>query len=94
MTQISFKIALILSVKNMTAIILLMWVFLMNVDLNMLYQFQNMTLQHALVLVHEQISFKFLNIVSSVHINPFFKKKEGTKYKVQRQNYAFPLPQI
>lgn len=34
-----------------------------------------MTLQHALVLVHEQISFQFLSIVSSVHINAFLKKR-------------------
>lgn len=69
MAQISFKISLILSVKNMTPLILLMG-FLMNVDLNMVCLLQYMILWHVLVLVHEQISFQFPNILSSVHINP------------------------
>lgn len=54
--------------------ILLLMVFLINVDLNMVYLFQDMILQLVLVLVHKQIRFQFHNIVSSVHINPFLKK--------------------
>lgn len=77
MAQISFKIASILSGKNMIPILLLMG-FLINVDLNMVYLFRYMILQLVLVLVHEQISFQFHNIVSSVHINPL-KNKKGLK---------------
>lgn len=69
-------------------------VFLMNVDINMLYLFQYMTLQHVLVLVHEQIGFLFPNIFSSVHINPLKKQKKGSKYKIQRQDDDFTSPQI
>lgn len=54
--------------------ILLLMVFLINVDLNMVYLFQDMILQLVLSLVHKQIRFQFHNIVSSVHINPFKQK--------------------
>lgn len=67
MAQISFKIALLLSVKNITPIILLM-VFLVNMDLNMQYLFQYMILHHVLVSVHEQITFLFPNIVSFIYL--------------------------
>lgn len=89
----SFKIALILSVKNMTPIILQM-VFLMNVDINMLYLFQYMTLQHVLVLVHEQIGFLFPNIVSSVHINPLKNKKRAQSIKFRDKMMISPCPRF
>lgn len=86
------KISLLLSVKNMTPLILLMG-FLMNVDLNIVCLLQYMILWHVLVLVHEQISFQFPNILSSVHINPL-KKNWDQSIKFRDRILILPCPRF